>query len=191
MRNRNPDTPRKTPAAPSPAPPSGLLERTERSIRLVGLASALILIPLMIVVRVTEIATRPWNLAGSLFNAMEGELFLMFAFLTIGAAYVADAHVRVDVMADRFSPRMKAWIELIGLAVFVLPFAVIVLQQGAIRAALSFEDGERMALTFGAATRWVMFACVPLGVAFFTLAALCRAARALRVLRGGGEGRGA
>jgi TRAP-type mannitol/chloroaromatic compound transport system permease small subunit len=182
------------PAAPPPsppAPPPGLLDRTERAIRLIGLGAALILIPLMILVRVTEIATRPWNLAGSLFNAMEGELFLILAFLTIGAAYVADAHVRVDVLADRFSARTRAWVELIGLAVFVLPFAVIVLQHGAIRAALSFEDGERMALTFGAATRWAMFACVPLGVGLFTLAALCRGARALRVLRGGRAGRDA
>ncbi|MEM6439477.1 MAG: TRAP transporter small permease subunit [Pseudomonadota bacterium] len=168
-----------------PAPPQDVVARVERAIRRVGLAAALILIPLMILVRVTEIATRPWNLAGSLFNAMEGELFLMFAFLTIGAAYVADAHVRVDVLAERFSPRAKAWIELAGLALFVLPFAAIVLQHGSTRAALAFEDGERMALTFGAATRWAMYACVPLGVALFALAALCRAARAVQVLRGG------
>ena len=188
MRSRPSDMPPDDPGAGPPEPPCSLLERTENAIRRVGLVSALTMIPLMILVRVTEIATRPWNIAGSLFNAMEGELFLMFAFLTIGAGYVADAHVRVDVLADRFSRRTKAWIELIGLLVFVLPFAVIVLQHGAIRAALSFEDGERLALTFGAATRWAMFACVPLGVGLFTLAALCRAARALRVQRGGEAG---
>lgn len=166
---------------PTPTP---LLDRIERAVRLTGLAAAMILIPLMILVRVTEIATRPWNLAGSLFNAMEGELFVMFAFLTIGAAYVADAHVRVDILADRFTPRTKAAIELLGLVLFVLPFSAIVLRHGATMAALSHAGGERMALAFGAPVRWMMVGAVPFGVGLFLVAALCRAARAVETLRG-------
>jgi len=160
------------------------IHRIEAAVRIVGLASALIFIPLMIGVRVTEIVTRPWNFAGSIFSAMEAELFVLFAFLTIGSAYVADAHVRVDVLAERLSERARAMLDLTGLVVFVLPFCGIVLAHGATMARLSFEDGERMALTFGAATRWLMIGSVPFGVGLFLLAALCRAARSWRTLRG-------
>ncbi|MEO1686827.1 MAG: TRAP transporter small permease subunit [Pseudomonadota bacterium] len=182
------DGPRRRRPGAEASPRGGALERIENAVRLIGLAAALILIPLMIAVRATEIATRPWNVAGSLFNAMEGELFILFAFLTLGAAYVADAHVRVDVLAERFSARTRAVIDLVGLVVFVLPFGAIVLAHGGTMARLSFEDGERMALTFGAATRWLMIGAIPFGVGLFLVAALCRAVRAWRLLRGGAEG---
>jgi TRAP-type mannitol/chloroaromatic compound transport system permease small subunit len=38
-----------------------------------------------------------------------------------------DAHIRVDVLRDRLSPRMQAWIELYGILLLVLPFCALIL----------------------------------------------------------------
>ena len=45
----------------------------------------------------------------------------------IGAAYVlqVDGHVRVDILFSRFAARTKAWIDIVGTAVFLWPFAML------------------------------------------------------------------
>jgi len=42
--------------------------------------------------------------------------------LAIGYAYLLDAHVRVDFFYGHWSERRKAWTDLIGVIVAVLPF---------------------------------------------------------------------
>ena len=39
----------------------------------------------------------------------------------------ADAHIRVDVLHERFRHRTKAWIELYGILLLLLPFIALVL----------------------------------------------------------------
>lgn len=160
------------------------LSAIEKTIARLGFLFALILIPALIIVRMFEIVTRSMNIPSSIFNAMESELFLLFAFLIIGAAYVSDSHVRVDIVHARFSPRRKAVVELFGIIFFVLPFAAIVLWFGSVSVGLVWEAGERTAIGLGTATRWVVVAATPVGIGLFTLAALCRAARSISVLAG-------
>lgn len=163
--------------------PLNVISATERSIKWFGLGAALILLPLLILVRIIEITSRSLNIPGSLFNAMESELFLLFAFLIIGYAYVADAHVRVDILRDRLSERLKARIEIFGTIIFVLPFASIVLWYGATMVDLAYHAGERSAVALGEPYRWVLVAATPVGIGLFALAALCRTARHVLALR--------
>lgn len=46
----------------------------------------------------------------------------------IGAAYAMrwDGHVRVDILHQRMSPRLRAVVELIGIIFFIVPWLVIV-----------------------------------------------------------------
>lgn len=53
---------------------------------------------------------------------MNGIVFTMVA----GFAFLKDAHVRVDVFYRPASDRFKAWVDLIGFFVFLLPFVAVV-----------------------------------------------------------------
>ena len=58
-------------------------------------------------------------------NAMgEIQWMLYAAMFLLGAGWVLkeDAHVRVDVLYERFSPRRRAWINLLGTLLLLLPF---------------------------------------------------------------------
>ena len=58
-------------------------------------------------------------------NAMgEIQWMLYAAMFLLGAGWVLkeDAHVRVDVLYERFSPRRRAWINLLGTLFLLLPF---------------------------------------------------------------------
>ena len=108
-----------------------MLERrllgVEATLRRAGIAMAMFLIPALMLARLTEILTRHLNTPGSLYNAMESELFLLFAFLTLAAAYAGDHHVRVDIFRARMRPRPRAMLEIAGTVIFTLPFTVWVL----------------------------------------------------------------
>ncbi len=62
-------------------------------------------------------------------NGMVELQWYLFAFIfLLGAAYTLEqnAHVRVDVAYDRFGPKTRAWINLIGHFAFLIPFCLYV-----------------------------------------------------------------
>lgn len=159
------------------------LLNTERWIGRLGTFTAVVLLPALISVRIIEIVLRGvLNKPGSLFNAMEGELFVMFIFMAIAAAYLDNAHVRVDIFRSRFSSPIKAAVEIAGTVLFVLPFCLIVLWFGVQMAYDTYEHGERAAVALGSPARWVIVATVPVGIGLFCVAALSRSARHLGFL---------
>ena len=160
------------------------LLKLEAALRRVGLTAALVLIPGLMLARLTEIITRHLNTPGSLYNAMESELFLLIAFLTIAAAYAGDHHVRVDIFRDRMGPRLRAWVEIFGTVFFILPFACIVLWYGGILTGIVWSDGERSAIALGAPVRFLIIGAMPLGVSMFLIIALSRMTRTILFLRG-------
>jgi TRAP-type mannitol/chloroaromatic compound transport system permease small subunit len=63
-------------------------------------------------------------------NALiEAQWYLFSAVFLLAAAYALrhDAHVRVDVLYGRLSRRARAWIDLAGGLVFLLPFCAFML----------------------------------------------------------------
>ncbi len=55
--------------------------------------------------------------------------YLFSLIFLMGAAYGLnhDYHVRVDVLYSRLEPRTRAWIDLVGSALFLVPFAFVML----------------------------------------------------------------
>ena len=91
-----------------------------------------------------------------------GALFL----LTLGFGYIKDAHVRIELLRDKFSPRTRVWIELIGSLIFVIPYCMIVIYWGWEFAEMSFLMGETSEQS-GLSDRWIIKGMIPLG--FFLL----------------------
>jgi len=162
-----------------------ILTLIDKTVQRIGFISALVLIPSLIFVRVFEIFTRNvLNKPGSLYNAMESELFLLFAFLTIGSAYVSGAHVRVDILRDRFSTRVKAIIEIIGSLLLALPLCGVALWYGSIIVQSSYGHAERSAIGFGAPIRWLLIATMLFGMAMLAVAVLSAVARNILIIAG-------
>ncbi|MEJ2360688.1 MAG: TRAP transporter small permease subunit [Gammaproteobacteria bacterium] len=59
---------------------------------------------------------------------LELQWYLFGAIFMLGAAYTLqkDGHVRVDVLQSRLTPKAKAWIDLVGIVIFMLPFCAMV-----------------------------------------------------------------
>lgn len=61
--------------------------------------------------------------------AFDLQWYMFSLIFLLGAAYGLrhDVHVRVDVMYSRVAPRTRAWIDLVGTALFLVPFCVMML----------------------------------------------------------------
>lgn len=65
------------------------------------------------------------NLSSNAYIELQWYMFSLIFLL--GAAYTLkqDAHVRVDVLYSRLSERARAWIDLLGTVLFLIPFSAL------------------------------------------------------------------
>ena len=111
------------------------------------------------------------------FEEIQWHIYATGFLLGLGYALQADAHIRVDVLHERFSPALKAWIELYGLVLLLLPFIAVVLIYSLPFVRASFELGEISASPGGLPFRWAIKAMLPLGFLLLLIAAVSRLSR--------------
>jgi len=111
------------------------------------------------------------------FEELQWHLYAAGFLLGLSYAYQADAHVRVDLVQERLPPRMRAWIELYGILLLLLPFVLLVLVFGVPFVSSSFAAGEISQAPGGLPFRWLIKAMLPLGFLLLLLAALSRLSR--------------
>ncbi|MFB3079923.1 MAG: TRAP transporter small permease subunit [Lysobacterales bacterium] len=101
-----------------------------------------------------------------------------FGFL-LGLAYAfqADAHIRVDVVSERLQPRTRAWLELYGLILGLLPFIALFLIHGLPFVQQSWAVGEVSQAPGGLPYRWFIKAALPFSFALLLLAVWSRLTR--------------
>ena len=92
-------------------------------------------------------------------------------------AYQADSHIRVDVLSERLRPRLRAWLELYGILLALLPFIVLVLVYSLPFVAQSWALSEVSQAPGGLPLRWLIKAVLPLGFLLLLLATLSRLSR--------------
>jgi TRAP-type mannitol/chloroaromatic compound transport system permease small subunit len=118
------------------------------------------------------------------FEEIQWHLYSIGFLIGLSYALQSDGHVRVDVLHERFGPRTKAWIELFGLVVFLIPFCILLIRYGIPFAAYSYSVGEVSDAPAGLSHRWVIKAMLALGMALLLIAALSRLSRATALLFG-------
>ena len=118
-----------------PFAPADMIERTVRGIGKV-FALAWLALVLVTVLAVAERYAPPITAAmaaifgsnpGTALTELQGHLYAAGFLVDLSYAMTVGAHVRIDVFAERWSLRTKAWVELAGTALFLAPFAVFVL----------------------------------------------------------------
>jgi TRAP-type mannitol/chloroaromatic compound transport system permease small subunit len=112
------------------------------------------------------------------FEEIQWHLYASGFLLGLSYAYQADTHIRVDVLHERFSPTLKAWIELYGIVLFLLPFIALVLIYSVPFVWQSFQFSEVSQAPGGLPMRWLIKAMLPLGFFLLLLATLSRLTRA-------------
>ncbi len=116
---------------------------------------------------------------------LEWHLFATVFLLGTPFALQRDGHVRVDIFYENWNDQRKAWINLLGAIIFILPFTVLVAYYGTDFAHQAYVIGEGSGDPGGLPHRWIIKALIPLSFAMMALAGLGMVTQALRVLIGG------
>ncbi len=104
--------------------------------------------------------------------------------LAISYAYQADAHIRIDLVSSRLHPRVRAWIELYGIVILLLPFIVMVLWHSVPFVSQSFANSEVSQSPGGLPYRWLIKAMLPVGMFLLFVAVIARLSRVWAYLCG-------
>jgi TRAP-type mannitol/chloroaromatic compound transport system permease small subunit len=105
-------------------------------------------------------------------------LFLLAAAWTLRAG----GHVRVDVFYAEASPRARAWIDLLGSVLLLLPFMLVLLFLSLPYAARSWAVLERSQESSGLPLVFVLKSLIPLFAALMALQGVAQAIRAAQAL---------
>ncbi|MQX37080.1 TRAP transporter small permease subunit [Roseospira navarrensis] len=114
----------------------------------------------------------------------ELQLYFYAIGFIIGLSYAItwNRHVRVDALADRWSPRTRAWIELLGMLFLLLPFSVSILIEAVPYALTSLHLNEGSPSPGGMPYTWILKSFIVWGFALIFLAAFSRMLRCTALL---------
>ncbi len=115
---------------------------------------------------------------------LEWHLFSFVFLLAAAYTFKADRHVRVDVFYSRFSERQKAWVNLLGGLIFLLPFCIVAFIASENFVINSFMLGEKSPNPGGLPARYILKAVIPAGFLLLLLQGIASIFRSLLVLRG-------
>jgi TRAP-type mannitol/chloroaromatic compound transport system permease small subunit len=121
-------------------------------------------------------------------NAMlEIQWYLFSAIFLFCAAYVLkkNEHIRIDVIAGRYSDRVQNWIDVFGILVFLLPMAVLIAWTAWPVFMNAWNSGE-MSSNPGGLVRWPVRLLLPLGFALLILQAVSELIKRIAFLAGQG-----
>jgi TRAP-type mannitol/chloroaromatic compound transport system permease small subunit len=144
-----------------------------------------VFLPALILVSVFDIIGRQFFDTGStLLQELQWHFFFAIVMLGLGYTYWQDRHVRIDLVSSRLSVRQRAWIELLGYVLLVLPFSWLLIRFGTEFAWDAWQAGERAQAAMGLAHRWIIKTTVPISGVLILVAGTLLAWRNVQRLRG-------
>ncbi len=114
---------------------------------------------------------------------IQWNLFSMIFLLGAPYALRRGVHVRVDVLYGRFSGRVKAWLELVGTVLLLLPLCITMLWFSWPSIRTAWDVGERMS-NAGAWPVYPIKSCILLGFALLIVQACSEMIKNVAYLRG-------
>lgn len=111
-------------------------------------------------------------------------LFGLAFMLAAAWAYGRDAHVRVDLLWSRWSPRTRAAVELVGVVLFLLPWTIVLAWSARGFVALSWAVREPSPQAGGLPGLYLVKTAIPLTALLLLLQGLAAAARSFLLLAG-------
>ncbi len=118
---------------------------------------------------------------------LEIQWYLFSAVFMLSAGYVLlkNEHIRIDVIAGRFSARTQNWIDVFGILVFLLPMALLTLYFSWPVFMNAWTTSE-LSPNPGGLIRWPVRLLMPVGFLLLTLQGLSELIKRLAFLSGHG-----
>ncbi|HQX60228.1 MAG TPA: TRAP transporter small permease subunit [Burkholderiaceae bacterium] len=132
---------------------------------------------------VNAVLRKAFNIGSN--SALEIQWYLFAAVFMLGVGYVMlkNDHVRIDFISSRFSKRTNAIIDVIGMVVFTIPLAWIMIDLAWPYFMRAYDSGE-MSQNAGGLIRWPVIGLIPLGFAVLLMQTLSELIKRIGFLTG-------
>lgn len=150
---------------------------------LIGQALRWLVLAAVLISAGNAVIRKAFDLGSNAFLELQWYLFSAVFLLGAGYVFLRNAHVRIDFIASRLSPRTNAVIDLIGILVVITPLSLLLIQLSWPLFHQAWVSGE-MSQNAGGLIRWPVLLLLPLGFALLLLQAASELIKRLAFLSG-------
>ena len=129
------------------------------------------------------IVRKAFNASSNAWLEIQWYLFAAVFMLGVGYVLLKNAHVRIDFIASHLSKRTNAIIDLVGLIVFTIPLAIILMDLSWPLFARAYQTGE-MSPNAGGLMRWPVLLLMPVGFTILAMQAVSEVIKRAAFLAG-------
>jgi len=123
------------------------------------------------------------SIASNAWLELQWYLFAAVFLLCSGYTLLHNEHIRIDVIASRFSRRTQLWIDVFGMVFFLLPLTLYMIWSSWPIFLNAWNSGE-VSASAGGLIRWPARLLVPVGFFLLTLQGLSELVKRIAVLKG-------
>lgn len=113
---------------------------------------------------------------------LEWQLFSLLFLWSAGSTWLADKHVRVDLFYSNWSLKRKAFINIVGTVLFLLPWCAIIIYSSASYAWQSLRIGEGSPDPNGLGARYLIKSAIVIGYLLLGIAGVTKLLQDIRVI---------
>jgi TRAP-type mannitol/chloroaromatic compound transport system permease small subunit len=165
------------------APLLTLSRLIDRCTEFIGRWVAWLVLAAVLISALNASVRKAFNTSSNAYLEIQWYLFAAVFLLAAGYTMLRQEHVKIDVISGRFSKRTQIWIDVIGLACFVLPLVWVVIHLSTPLALRAYRMNEYSS-NAGGLIRWPVFALLPLGFALLGIQAVSELIKRIAFLRG-------
>ena len=129
------------------------------------------------------IVRKAFSIGSNAFLEIQWYLFAGVFMLGVGYVMLKNAHVRIDFISSRLSPRTNAIIDAVGIVIFTIPLSIIMIDLGWPLFQRALVTGE-MSQNAGGLIRWPVLGLVPLGFFILLVQAVSELIKRVAYVRG-------
>lgn len=152
--------------------------------RWIGRAMAWCILASVLISTANAVMRKTFSISSNSWVEMQWYLYAAAFLLAAGYVLMVDEHVRVDALAQRFSARLRAGLDVIVLLFFVLPLCALMIDLGGAYFWDAYWRAEHSFMADGL-TVWPVRLLIPLGFGLLGLQTLSEIVRRFDFLRGG------
>ena len=129
------------------------------------------------------IVRKAFDMSSNAFLEVQWYLFSAVFLLCAGWTLLRNEHIRIDVIAGRFSRRTQTWIDVFGFVFFLMPMVLLILYESVPWAIRAIESGE-YSPSAGGLILWPAKVLVPIGFMLLLLQGFSELFKRIAFLRG-------
>ncbi len=152
----------------------------EKSVAGIGKIASWLSIILVLIIVLDVFMRYTFSITSSASFEIEWHLFGALFLLASGWAFQQDKHVRVDVFYQKFTPRTKAWVNLMGTMILLLPLCYVGIIEGIQFTYTSYLIGETSPDPGGLPARFIIKSMIPAGMFLLGLQGIATVLRSIK-----------